>query len=79
VKTSSAGTVGELALQVGPGQAWCQGGQWSWINPGSSKTIERAFSEISCPAGVTLDRKQVHAIWVFVKAATVQIDNVLAE
>jgi alpha-galactosidase len=79
VKTGSAGTVGEFAVQVGPGQSWCQGGQWSWINPGSSKTIERAFTEISCPAGVTLDRKQVHAIWVFVKAASATIDNVRAE
>jgi alpha-galactosidase len=79
VKTGSAGTVGEFALQVGPSSSWCQGGQWSWVNPSSSKTIERAFTEISCPAGVTLDRKQVHAIWVFVKAATVQIDNVRAE
>jgi alpha-galactosidase len=75
----SAGTVGEFAIQVGDGWSWCQGGQWTWTNPNSSRTVTRHFGEIGCPAGVTLDLSQVRAVWVFLNGgAEVYIDNIRA-
>jgi alpha-galactosidase len=62
---TTAGTVGEIAVQVGPNSAWCQGGRWAWVNPGTSRTITEAIDEIECPAGVELDLSQVTAAWVF--------------
>jgi alpha-galactosidase len=79
VKTGSAGTVGEFAVQVGDGASWCQGGRWAWVNPSSTKTIQTAFAEMSCPAGVRLDQTQIKAVWVFLKGGTFVIDQVRAE
>jgi alpha-galactosidase len=79
VQTGTAGSPGEFALEVGAAPTWCQGGLWTWTNASSSKTITRAFSDIECPGGVTLDLTQVRAIWVFLKDSTVQIDNIRAE
>jgi alpha-galactosidase len=79
VKTGSAGTVGEFAVQVGAGSTWCQGGRWAWVNPHSTKTIKTAFSEMSCPGGVRLDLAQIKAVWVFLKGGTFVIDQVRAE
>jgi len=79
VKTGVNGTSGEIAIEVGPNSSWCQGGLWTWTNPNSSETIKRKFSEISCPAGVTMDLTQIQAIWVFLKGGTFYIDNVRVE
>ena len=79
VKAAGAGTVGEFALQVGPDFSWCQGGLWQWTNANSSKTITRSFSQISCPAGVTLDTSQIRAVWVFLNTGDAYVDNVRAE
>jgi alpha-galactosidase len=79
VKTGKEGTVGEFAVEVGPEKAWCQGGRWAWVNPNSSKTIKTAFKEIHCPKGVTLDQGRITGVWVFLKHATVVIDQVRAE
>jgi alpha-galactosidase len=79
VKTGPIGTPGEFALEVGAGSAWCQGGEWTWTNANASKTIERPFARISCPAGVTLDVAQIRGIWVFLKDGTFQLDNLRAE
>ncbi|MEY4547570.1 MAG: hypothetical protein RL685_3765 [Pseudomonadota bacterium] len=79
LKTADAGTSGELAVQVGPAGAWCQGGAWVWTNPNSSKTIRTAFRDMACPAGTTLDVAQITAVWVFLKAGTFTIDQLRAE
>jgi alpha-galactosidase len=81
LKTGEIGTSGEFAVQVGAGAnpAWCQGGKWTWTNPNSSRTIKTAFSEMTCPAGTTMDVSQIGAVWVFVKGGTFTIDQVRAE
>jgi alpha-galactosidase len=80
LRSVDTGTVGEIAIQVGDGWSWCQGGQWTWTNAGASRTVRRDFDQISCPAGVTLDRSQVRAVWVFLNTGgAVQIDNLRAE
>lgn len=79
LKTADAGTSGELAVQVGPGGTWCQGGAWAWTNPNSSKTIKTAFTDMSCPVGTELQLSQISAVWVFVKAGTFLIDQLRAE
>jgi alpha-galactosidase len=80
LKVVSVGTVGEFAIQVGPNWSWCQGGQWTWTNPGGSRTVRRGFDQLSCPPGVSLDTGEVHAIWVFLNSGgDVLIDNVRAE
>ncbi|GAA4970949.1 NPCBM/NEW2 domain-containing protein [Nonomuraea thailandensis] len=80
LKAGDVGTVGEIAVQVGEGFSWCQGGLWTWTNPHSSKTVTERFDQLSCPAGVTLDRSDVRAVWVFLNTGgEVLIDNVRAE
>jgi alpha-galactosidase len=79
VKTGPNGTSGEIAIQVGAANSWCQGGLWTWTNANSSRTIKEAVSGIQCPPGVTLDLTRVTGIWVFLKGGTFQIDNVRAE
>ncbi|GAB3435098.1 NPCBM/NEW2 domain-containing protein [Actinophytocola sediminis] len=77
---TTAGTTGEIALQIGEQGAWCQGGRWAWTNPGTSRTISEAVEEIECPAGVSLDLSQVTGIWVFLNGAdTHHLDNIRAE
>jgi alpha-galactosidase len=77
---ASVGTVGEIAVQVGPDWAWCQGSHWAWTNPGASHTITESVGEIECPAGVTLDLSEVHAVWVFLNGGDdAFVDNVRAE
>ncbi|MFD0517500.1 NPCBM/NEW2 domain-containing protein [Paractinoplanes durhamensis] len=80
MRVETAGSVGEIAVQVGDAFTWCQGGQWTWSNPGGSKTITRSFGDISCPAGVTLDPSDIRAVWVYLNTGgDVSIDNVRAE
>ena len=79
LKTGGDGTPGELAIQVGAENSWCQGSLWTWINPSRTGTIKRSMSELACGAGANLDLTQVRAIWVFLKAGTFHIDNVRAE
>jgi alpha-galactosidase len=76
----TAGTSGEIAVQVGPDLSWCQGGRWAWTGPGTSRTITESFDEIECPAGVSLDLSQIRAVWVFLNGGdTHHVDNVRAE
>lgn len=76
----TAGTSGEIAVQVGPELSWCQGGRWAWAGSGTSRTITEAFDEIECPAGVTLDLSQIRAVWVFLNGGdTRHVDNIRAE
>jgi len=77
---TTAGTTGEIALQVGEQGAWCQGGRWAWTGAGSSRTVSEAVEEIECPAGVALDLAEVTGIWVFLNGGdTHHVDNVRAE
>ncbi|MEV0999305.1 NPCBM/NEW2 domain-containing protein [Nonomuraea sp. NPDC050202] len=80
LKAGDVGTVGEIAVQVGEELSWCQGGLWTWTNPHSSKTVTERFDQLSCPAGVTLDRSDIRAVWVFLNTGgEVFIDNIRAE
>jgi alpha-galactosidase len=79
VKTGAVGTVGEFAVQFGPDKKWCQGGRWAWVNPNSTKTIKAPLKDLHCPGGAHVDPAQITAVWVFIKAATVVIDQVRAE
>ncbi|GIF26281.1 alpha-galactosidase [Actinoplanes tereljensis] len=80
MRVETAGSVGEIAVQVGDAFTWCQGGQWTWTNPGGSRTVSRSFGDISCPAGVTLDPADIRAVWVFLNTGgDVSIDNIRAE
>jgi alpha-galactosidase len=75
----AAGTTGELAVQTGPGMSWCQGSRWAWTEAGTSRTISVTYAELDCPAGVTFDPAQVHAVWVFLNGGEVYLDDVRAE
>jgi alpha-galactosidase len=79
VKTGTVGTVGEFAVEFGPDKKWCQGGRWAWVNPSSTKTIKTPIKDMHCPGGAHVDPAQIKAVWVFIKAATVVIDQVRAE
>ena len=80
MKAAGTGSVGEIALQVGDGYAWCQGGLWTWTDPDASRTVTRSLSQIGCPAGVTLDPAQIRAVWVFLNGGgDVWIDNLRVE
>ena len=72
--------MGEIAVQVGDAWSWCQGGQWTWTNPGASRTVKRTFDQINCPSGTTLDKTQIRAVRVFLNTGgDVLIDNFRAE
>jgi alpha-galactosidase len=80
VRAGTAGTSGEIAVQVGPDSAWCQGGRWAWVPEGAARTITETVDEIECPAGVSLDLAQINAVWVFLNGGgQVHIDNIRAE
>jgi alpha-galactosidase len=80
MRTDTLGSVGEFAVQVGDAYTWCQGGQWTWTDPGGSRTVARDLDEIGCPAGVTLDPADIRAVWVFLNTGgDVAIDNIRAE
>jgi alpha-galactosidase len=53
--------------------------RWTWTKANASKTIERTFAELACPAGVTMDPSQILGIRVFLKDGTFQIVNVRVE
>ncbi|MFL6126551.1 hypothetical protein, partial [Actinophytocola sp.] len=75
----AAGTTGELAVQTGPGSTWCQGSRWAWVDTATSRTISVTYADLDCPAGVTFDAAQVHAVWVFLNGGEAYIDDVRAE
>jgi alpha-galactosidase len=77
--TGEEGTTTEVAFHIGEALNWCSGGLWTWTNDHSTRTIKAEFSGIECPEGVEKDLTDIRAIWLFVKDATVQIDNVRVE
>jgi alpha-galactosidase len=79
VKAGPIGTSGEIALQIGEAQTWCQGGKWAWTGAGTTRTITETIDDINCPSGVSLDLSDVRGIWVFLNGGGVAtIDNVRA-
>jgi alpha-galactosidase len=76
---AAAGTTGEIAVQTGAGLSWCQGSRWAWTDAGKSRTVSVTFEELDCPAGITPDQSQIHAVWVFLNGGQVYIDDVRAE
>jgi alpha-galactosidase len=79
LKTGEEGTITEVAFRIGEELNRCAGGLWTWTDTHSTKTITAEFSGIECSAGVEKDLTDIRAIWLFVKAATVHIDNVRVE
>jgi alpha-galactosidase len=41
--------------------------------------VKETFSQLGCPAGVTLDPSQIRAVWIFLNGGDVFIDNIRAE
>jgi alpha-galactosidase len=77
VLAGTTGTSGEIALQVGEAQTWCQGGHWAWTNAGASRTITESVDDIECPSGIPLDLSDIRGIWVFLNGGgTAKIDNI---
>ncbi|HEX6353180.1 NPCBM/NEW2 domain-containing protein [Actinophytocola sp.] len=76
---AAAGTTGEIAVQTGAGWSWCQGSRWAWTDAGKSRTVSVTFEELDCPAGVTPDPSQIHAVWVFLNGGHVYVDDIRAE
>lgn len=79
LKTGEEGTTTEVAFHIGDALNWCSGSLWTWTDAYSTRTIKAEFNGIECPEGVEKDFTDIRAIWLFVKAATVQIDNVRVE
>jgi alpha-galactosidase len=79
VRAGASGTSGEVALQVGEAQTWCQGGHWAWTNAGAARTITETVDDIECPSGIPLDLSDVRGIWIFLNGGgTAEIDNIRA-
>ncbi len=77
VKTGATGTTGEFAA----GRArphLVPGRRLGLDNANSSRTIKQKFTDIACPAGVTLDPTQIRSVWIFLNGTDVSIDNVRA-
>ncbi|NUS10821.1 MAG: alpha-galactosidase [Streptomyces sp.] len=80
VRAGTTGTTAEIALQTGDSSAWCQGGLWTWVDAGSSKTVTRRLGQISCPAGVTLDPGHITGVWVWLNSGGDDaVDNIRTE
>jgi mannan endo-1,4-beta-mannosidase len=76
LKTTTAGTSTNAAIQVGSGWQWCQG-SWGWMNPDSSGTVEIDLQSLDC--GIT-DLSVVQAMYVWFSAGGVYyLDAVGAE
>jgi len=75
IQTTGAGTSMNVALKVGSSWTWCEG-SWSWINPGTTTTVDVDLTALPCVA----DLNQTRAIFVFLNGGGVfYIDNVRAE
>ena len=83
IKANSA-TTQELAIQVGDSWTWCQGGQWPWLDVGTT-TMDVDLTNLDCGAA---DLSQVHALYIYFTNGggtsggderTYYLDNVRAE
>ncbi len=64
VETTDSGTSQELALQTGADFAFCSAGDFQFIPPNTSATIDIDLSTLDCGGG-TPDLSQVHNFYVF--------------
>ncbi|WP_392675161.1 NPCBM/NEW2 domain-containing protein [Streptomyces sp. LN785] len=79
VKAGTTGTSAEIAVQTGD-SSWCQASLWTWVTPGSSKTITRRIGQISCPTGVSLEDSPITSVWVFLNSGGDHVvDNIRTE
>lgn len=78
LKTLSAGTSYNVALQTGPDWTWCQGADWTWVGPDQTVTATIDLSKVSCN-GAAPDLKAVHAINLFFNQGDYHMDRVVVE
>ncbi len=76
LRTGATGTSRAVALQTGPGFAWCQS-SWGWIDPNTSTTVELGFATDmpSCPATALAD---VRGMFIWFSTGTFDLDAVRA-
>jgi mannan endo-1,4-beta-mannosidase len=76
IRTTSAGTSQNAAVQLTSAWTWCQG-PWGWINPGTTTTVDIDLASLDC--GVT-DVSDVRAMYVWFSGGGVfYLDAVRAE
>ncbi len=73
---ADAGTSQPFVLQTGDGWAWCQMGDWSWINGGQQITKSVNLKTATCDDGSKPDYTKIKAIWIWVSGGPNFIDNV---
>ncbi|MBB5869907.1 mannan endo-1,4-beta-mannosidase [Allocatelliglobosispora scoriae] len=72
----AAGTSSTVALQVGPGWAWCQG-SWTWVNQGTAATLQiDLFNDVSCTQA---DLAEVHGLLIYISPGDFDVDYIRAE
>jgi mannan endo-1,4-beta-mannosidase len=75
LRTGAAGTSTNIALQVGPGFAWCEA-TWNWVPQEQTVTVEiDLLTQVSCdPAGFD----DIRGILLWVSPGQFDLDNVRA-
>jgi mannan endo-1,4-beta-mannosidase len=77
LQTLTSGTSKEVAIQVGDGWTWCEGGGWGWINAGTTTTVEIDLTSMSCG---TPDLSKVQGMYIwFTGGGTFYIDTIRGE
>jgi mannan endo-1,4-beta-mannosidase len=75
LQTLATGTSANVAIQTGSAWTWCQGNSFPYTTAGTTTTISVDFTAMSC----TPDLSQIHAIWLYFNAGTVNIDDLRAQ
>jgi len=76
IQTLSSGTSVEVALQLGDGWIWCEGGGWGWVNGNTVTTVDIDLTNLGC---ANPDFTKVHTIYIYFKSGTFYMDAVRAE
>jgi mannan endo-1,4-beta-mannosidase len=79
--SAPGGTSQELVIQSGDSWVWCQWGNWTWVNGGTTTTMDIDLSAApdQCFGSDPPDFTKVQAIYIWGSAGTVYLDNVRAE
>ena len=80
IKTTASGTSQELALQTGSGFDFCSAGNFQFLNPNTTTTIDIDLATLDCGGG-TVDLSQIHNFYIFLGNAgpdPIYLDNVRA-
>jgi len=77
LQTLAAGTSKQVAIKVGDGWTWCEGGGWGWIGSSTTTTVEIDLTSMSC-GSPDLSKVQAVYIW-FTGGGTFYIDYIRAE